>query len=670
MKLNTKFSLIVALTVFFIAVLTFCTQMWSRRNMRIKEYQYQQLFVQKELSDLINYINQVDYHQIMAASAGRDYAQKFDAVNDSMEYLVKNPLIKTFPKEFQETLVQLEQLWNVNKARYEKLTPWMEKIQETDLPLSMYTQVQKSGIRDSYSRYPENEMIQDLYEYVQNIDGEFSGILAGYQTLTKITNQSSYQFESIVDSANRKYAIYAVIMALIISVLLAVSISTITFKIAGRIMTVRDMSKGLAKKDFTVSIKPNGSGEMQDLMQNMNNMVNELNDFLLVVKKTASKAISSGYQINDSANSTAAATTEIDANIESITKEFDQISQSVERSVQIIKEMDRQVQNLVHYNERQTQAISNSNETVIQVAETLEEITQMAEERTRSAQEMHQLVADGDAKISLTAKKLDEIKTQLNQIGGIVKIINDIASQTNLLSMNAAIESAHAGEAGQGFAVVAAEIRGLAENTSVNAKRIKESINQIVGTVAGANIASAEASEAFGKVRVNVDAVVQSMQDISGSIVKIDESMKSIKAKTEETAQAANEINGYGNRLVEKQQDVTNEVTSMNNMFIQVQNGIHEIKRGTTDIVYRITEVSDNSKDSYKNMTDLENILEEFKTQGAVDDAIAQEDDQNAIQNIKAEELAAQAMSMAEEVFISADGKEEIEFNPEDVEEI
>ncbi len=668
MKLNTKFSLIIAFTVFSFLILTGLTQYWSRKNMSIKNYQYEQVIVQKNLSELINYINQLDFHQIMSVNAYRDYSEKFEAVDESLSYLVSNPIIRSFPADFRETLSQLEKLWGVNRTRYEKLLPIMEKIEAEKLSVSMASQVQKSGIRDAYLKYPENEQIQRLYEYVISVDAEFSGIFVGYTTMKNLINKASYEFEDILSKANLRYTLFAVIMALVICILLAVSISYVTFNIARRIISIREMSKSLAKKDFTISIDTNGSTEMQDLMNNMNNMVSELNSFLLIVKKTASKAISSGYQINDSANSTAAATTEIDANIESITKEFDMISKAVKKSVAVIGEMDSQVSSLVSHNERQTKSVDDANRTVIEVAETLEHITQMAEARAKDAQEMHDLVADGDNKVKLTANMLTEIKKQLKQIAGVVKIINDIASQTNLLSMNAAIEAAHAGEAGVGFSVVAEEIRSLAESTTVNAKKIRESVNSIVDTVADANDASFQASEAFGKVRENADQVVNSMQDISNDIVQVDEQMKSIRTKTEETAVAASEINNFCEQLAEKQSVVSGEVTSMNNLFAQAQEGIHEIKRGTSDIVHRITEVSDNSKDSYKNMTDLENVLEEFKTQDTVAEAMEQEDNANAL-NIKAEEIAAQAMSMAEEVLVSGDHSE-IEFNLDDVEEV
>ena len=123
---------------------------------------------------------------------------------------------------------------------------------------------------------------------------------------------------------------------IIASFIMAFLISKVTGNISKRIVKLRDMTKTLADKDFTVSIKPNGSSEMNSLMENINNMVKEINDFFIVVKTTASRAISSGYSITDSANSTAAATNGIDASIQNITQEFEKISTAVAKAISTI----------------------------------------------------------------------------------------------------------------------------------------------------------------------------------------------------------------------------------------------------------------------------------------------------------------------------------------------
>ncbi len=468
----------------------------------------------------------------------------------------------------------------------------------------------------------------------------------------------------------------------LILALFAVSLASSAFfivlicKVLGKISILQDVTEDLANKDFTVDLEPAGSVEINNLMTNLNQMIDQLNDFFVIVKTTTSKAISSGYSINDSANSTAAATAEIDSNIEKINQQFDTITQIVKDTVAVITEMNIHVDTLVQNNNDQTVAIEDSNNAVNEVVNTLEFINEMANSRSKGAEEMYDLVADGDEKISSTTGILAQITSQLEEIKEVVTIINSVAEQTNLLSMNAAIESAHAGEAGKGFAVVAEEIRTLAEETADNAKRIAKAIGAIVSSVNEANITSSEASVAFSKVSAHSKVVIQSFKDITNGIGKIDSQMHQIKQKSGVTASAADKINSYCSDLANRQKDISDQVDSMNDQFVQAMLAIRQIKQGTENIVERMKVVSSSSKESYKNMTELENVLEGFKTKSEVEEAVSAVDSENTIETIISPELEniedfTSMITQQESNFVpeSASDVEEIDFNLDEIEE-
>ena len=468
----------------------------------------------------------------------------------------------------------------------------------------------------------------------------------------------------------------------LILALFAVSLASSAFfivlicKVLGKISILQDVTEDLANKDFTVGLEPAGSVEINNLMTNLNQMIDQLNDFFVIVKTTTSKAISSGYSINDSANSTAAATAEIDSNIEKINQQFDTITQIVKSTVAVITEMNIHVDTLVQNNNDQTVAIEDSNNAVNEVVNTLEFINEMANSRSKGAEEMYDLVADGDEKISSTTGILAQITSQLEEIKEVVTIINSVAEQTNLLSMNAAIESAHAGEAGKGFAVVAEEIRTLAEETADNAKRIAKAIGAIVSSVNEANITSSEASVAFSKVSAHSKVVIQSFKDITNGIGKIDSQMHQIKQKSGVTASAADKINSYCSDLANRQKDISDQVDSMNDQFVQAMLAIRQIKQGTENIVERMKVVSSSSKESYKNMTELENVLEGFKTKSEVEEAISAADSENTIETIISPELEniedfTSMITQQESNLVpeSASDVEEIDFNLDEIEE-
>lgn len=695
MKLSHKFSIIVLLTILEIFILTFMSLNGSKKMQEMKNLQYVQASTETQLSELINYLNRLDFWAFTAQNAYRDWEEKASELNDNFEALGNSKVLKEFSPEFRENIDALMNLWYLFKARFTEIEGFLKEIESFKFPMGYTTSFDTDGIRATAEKYPEEEDLQAILSDVEFIHEQMPAILKAENTLKKLNNTCGYDIVAQIEVEEGKFQLTLIITAILSSLILALTIAFVTGNISKRIVKVRDMTKTLADKDFTVSIKPNGSSEMTSLMENINNMVEEINNFFIIVKTTASKAISSGYSITDSANSTAAATNGIDTSIENITQEFEKISSAVSKAIMTISEMNNHIDTLVTHNSSQVVAIEDSNKSFDEAANTLQYINSMATERCRSAEEMHDFVADGDEKITSTANMLGLITQQLGEIHDVVTIINNVANQTNLLSMNAAIESAHAGEAGRGFSVVAEEIRKLAEETAKNAKKIKTVVNNIVSSVSEANKASADASNAFAKVSLHADQVINSLKEITERINNIGSQMDNIRTKNDETAVAAEKISAFCGELAEKQQSVSADVDYMNNLFLETRKDINQIKKDTGDIVTRIRVVSDTSKESYKNMTDLENILEQFKTNSEVEEAVSQADAENTITTIISPELESSAelfasseenksLDMTEvsgfedllgEVGLAeANGEnvsevEEISFDPDDVEE-
>ena len=643
MKLSHKFSIIVLLTILEIFVLTFMSLNGSKKMQEMKNLQYVQASTETQLSELINYLNRLDFWAFTAQNAYRDWEEKASELNDNFESLGNSKILKEFSPEFRENIDALMNLWYLFKARFTEIEGFLQEIESFKFPMGYTTSFDTDGIRATAEKYPEEEDLQAILSDVEYIHEQMPAILKAENTLKKLNNTCGYDIVAQIEVEEGNFQLTLIITAILSSLILALTIAFVTGNISKRIVKLRDMTKTLADKDFTVSIKPDGSSEMTSLMENINNMVEEINNFFIIVKTTASKAISSGYSITDSANSTAAATNGIDSSIENITQEFEKISSAVSKAIMTISEMNNHIDTLVTHNSTQVVAIEDSNKSFDEAANTLQYINSMATERCRSAEEMHDFVADGDEKITSTANMLSLITQQLGEIHDVVTIINNVANQTNLLSMNAAIESAHAGEAGRGFSVVAEEIRKLAEETAKNAKRIKTVVNNIVSSVSEANKASADASNAFAKVSLHADQVINSLKEITERINNIGSQMDNIRTKNDETAVAAEKISSFCGELAEKQQSVSADVDYMNSLFLETRKDINQIKKDTGDIVTRIRVVSDTSKESYKNMTDLENILEQFKTNSEVEEAVSQADAENTITTIISPELESTA---------------------------
>lgn len=572
--------------------------------------------------------------------------------------------LRYFSEDFRNEVDNANNIWTKVVNQVNPFNIHFQNIQKAPINEEERNFISRNGIKAGVERYPDSESVQAISNSTLLIENQMKALIQNSNDLRDIMAKINVMLGETLQRYTNFYRIGVFLLGGVFSVIVLVSIlygTTIVIKNIGR---VRDMSRLLADKDFTTKIVPQGSDEMQDLMNNMNNMVKEINDFFIVVKKTAAKAISSGYSINDSSSSTAAATNEINLNIENITDEFEQINKSIARSVEAVNQINIQVKTLVHDNGQQVSAINESTDAVTNMIHGIEQIKENAVTRTKIAQEMGSFVADGDEKIGATNKILGEVMNQLDQIKEIVTIINSVSAQTNLLSMNAAIESAHAGEYGKGFAVVAEEIRSLAISTANNAKKITESIKRTIEAVTEANHSSLLASEAFAKVSSHSDEMIASFTAITNEIENINSQTQHITEKTGITATTAGKINQYCANLAQNQETVASEISSVSGLFNKAFDEIKEINAGTEEIVKRMAAVGSLSKESYKNMTELENVLEKFKTTSDESEEVQKEIENSTIENIISPELKAQ---LEADFGNSVNSDSGVEFDPSSV---
>ena len=539
MKLRGKFSFIILLTIFQAFVLTVLSIINLRDVQSIKDYQNMEIRSEEQLSSIIDYLEKMDYWDFDIENAYSAYAEKKEAITKTFTYLTENPITKNFPEAFDANLKQVKLTWNLIEGGLAPIEEILKKMEKVQLTSGVRSNIKSFGIRETAKLYSDGDTMADLLALTEEGHQQLRKIRLLYVSLMSLNEKSSAMINEIIVVNENRFVVFTIIFAVITAVVLAVLILIVTANVARRIVKVRNMTTTLAEKDFNVKIKPEGSDEMWYLMTNINNMVHQINDFFLLVKSTAKKALDAETSINESAGSTANAITLIDSNVDELVRKFQDAVTVITSTIGVVAEMNMHVDTLVQSSSVQNEAIENSNKAVKEVVKSLAYISQMAEERVKNAGEMHTYVSDGDDKISATNEILSKIAEQLDEVYEVVTIINNVAEQTNLLSMNAAIESAHAGEAGKGFSVVAEEIRSLAEETSENAAKISKVVNAIVKAVENANASSQSAFEAFEKVSLHADNIVGALQEVSGEIGKIDNQMQQIQERSDETSTAA-----------------------------------------------------------------------------------------------------------------------------------
>lgn len=270
--------------------------------------------------------------------------------------------------------------------------------------------------------------------------------------------------------------------------------------------------------------------------------------------------------------------------INNITQASNQIASAAEELSSTSEQMSKGMQSQTTQTAQIASAMEEMSATVLEVAKNSQNAASSANEASTTAQKGGEVVSktvDGMQKIASTvresARTIGELGKSSDQIGEIVAVIDDIADQTNLLALNAAIEAARAGEQGRGFAVVADEVRKLAERTTKATKEIAQMIKNIQKETTGAVSAMEAGTKEVAEGVSLANEAGESLKLIVDAVYKVNDMIRQIATAAEQQSAAAEQIS----RGVEEIASVTKETVAGSS---QTTTASHELSRQATEL--------------------------------------------------------------------------------------
>jgi len=408
---------------------------------------------------------------------------------------------------------------------------------------------------------------------------------------------------------------------------------TMMAEIAGRI----------AAGDLTIEVIPRS--EKDELGLAFKHMIESLNQSIGSVALNACQLAASSNQLAAASDQAGTATSQIAATIQQVAKGTADQTEAVTSTATSMDQMARVIEGVARGAQEQAGAVSKASEVTTQISSAVELVSGNVQAVTQNSADTADAARKGSAivantvqgmhaikeKVGYSARKVQEMGERSQQIGIILETIEDIASQTNLLALNAAIEAARAGEHGKGFAVVADEVRKLAERSSNATKEIAGLIKGIQTTVAEAVDAMQAGESEVGKGVTNAREAGLSLEDI---LKAADDVFARATRAVEATSQMGQLIGELVNAVdtvssvVEENTAATEQMAAGSSAAnhaiesiaaVSEENGaaIEEVSASAEEMSAQVEEVNASAQSLSDMAVNLQRICAQFKLSGA-----------------------------------------------------
>jgi len=416
-----------------------------------------------------------------------------------------------------------------------------------------------------------------------------------------------------VNVLTRITLIIAAIAIVIAAIVVFFTLSTTTAPIVNVANTLKDISEG--EGDLTKTIPVTSKDEVGDLANYFNKTIQKIKGLVLLIKQQAGVLSDIGNDLSANMTETAAAINQITANIQSIKSRIINQSASVTQTNATMEQVITNINKLNGHVENQSRNVSQVSSAIEEMVANIGSVTNTLVNNATNVNTLKEASETGKSGLQEVATDIQEIARESEGLLEINAVMENIASQTNLLSMNAAIEAAHAGEAGKGFAVVADEIRKLAESSGEQSKTIGTVLKKI--------------AESITKITKSTDTVLARFEAIDSSVNTVSDQEENIRNAMEEQGEGSKQVlHGVGSlneltqnvrssseEMLSGSQEVMRESQNLEKATQEITGGMNEMATGAEQINLAVNNVNTMTTKNREAIDDLIMEVSRFKVE-------------------------------------------------------
>ncbi|MBN2251243.1 MAG: HAMP domain-containing protein [Candidatus Altiarchaeota archaeon] len=516
----------------------------------------------------------VDYYYQLGSEQNPQYweiIERLDGIAGVFEFSYIYVLYKTGPEEFTFILDTDEELRNG--------------------PFEEINEVYEDAPEEILTAWNTGELVITAEPYTDewgSFKSAFLPIKRGNETLAVLAADYDIQFLSGI----KKKALYGFLLAVLLSSGFAAFISIAVSRGIIRPITsltkfADDLSQGKMKSEFVLhrrdeigqvakalcSIRDN----YRDTLLNEKNRLSELKDLSDKLKITMERAKSA---LADIVGRSAG----IEQHAEKHTRSVAATSEAADRII-------RNIGTLGDLIAKQSKNLSQSSASIEEMVGSINSVAKNTSSVAGSFERLVEASGKGKDKLTQVDTMITQIAEQSESLLEMNKIVSSIASQTNLLAMNAAIEAAHAGEMGRGFAVVADEVRKLAENSAVQSKDIRHILEETKNTIAEVVETSREATSAYNSITEHIQGVNQLISEVESATEEQNEGSRQILEALESIHTITRDVENQSSEMREGNQVVIHEISSLMELSQSIEKDIHDILKRISEVDSSLDEV-------------------------------------------------------------------------------
>jgi methyl-accepting chemotaxis protein len=381
--------------------------------------------------------------------------------------------------------------------------------------------------------------------------------------------------------------------------------------IIGIVAMLKDISEG--EGDLTRQLDITSNDEIGDMAHYFNFTINKIKALVVTIKQQSRALLGIGNELASNMAETAATVNQITANIQSVKGQTVNQSASVTETNATMGQITDNIEQLNRQIENQSENIARSSSAIEELIANITSVTQTLVRNGDNVKKLADASEIGRNGLQEVATDIQGIARESEGLLEITAVMENIASQTNLLSMNAAIEAAHAGDSGKGFAVVADEIRKLAESSGEQSK-----------TIAGV----------LKKIKESIDKIMKSTDSVLNRFEAIDKGVKTVSDQEENIRRSMEEQNAGSQQILESigqlnditklvksgseemrtgSKEVISESKNLAGLTLEITNGMNEMASGADQINTAVNRVSEISVENKNHIDTLVTEISKFK---------------------------------------------------------